>query len=326
MEQVNWGILGCGDVTEVKSGPAFNKIAHSKIEAVMRRNAEKAADYAKRHQIEKWYSKADELINDSKINAIYIATPPAPHKTYAIQSLKAGKPVYIEKPVTITVADAEELLQVQKNTSQKITVAHYRRALPLFLQLKEWISKEVIGEIRLIDLKLFQKLGSDKIAKTEENWRVNPEISGGGLFYDLAPHQLDILVFLFGKPIYYSGFSLNQEKNHQASDFTCGQALFQNNIPFQGVWNFNSHPENEVEKCEIIGSKGKIDFAFFGNQASLTVEGKTITMVFENPKHIQQNMIEKTVNYFLDKGENPCSLEDAIISLQIIETFGKSLS
>lgn len=326
MEQIYWGILGCGDVTEVKSGPAFNKVEKSKIEAIMRRNAEKAADYAKRHQIEKWYCNANELINDPKINAIYIATPPASHKAYALQSLKTGKPVYIEKPVTISVADAEEMLLAQKNTAQKITVAHYRRALPLFLQLKEWISKKIIGEIRLVDLKLFQKLGSDKIAKTEENWRVNPAISGGGLFYDLAPHQLDILAFLFGEPIYSSGFSLNQEKNHEAPDFTCGQALFQNNIPFQGVWNFNSHPDNEVEKCKIIGSKGKIEFAFFGNQASLTVEGKTIEMAFENPKHIQQNMIEKTVNYFLGTGENPCSLEESIISLKMIETFGKCLA
>jgi predicted dehydrogenase len=103
--KITWGILGCGDVTEVKSGPAFNKVENSAIEAVMRRNTEKAADYAKRHGISKWYDNADELINDENINAIYVATPPAPHKDYAIQSLKAGKNVYIEKPVTLTSAE-----------------------------------------------------------------------------------------------------------------------------------------------------------------------------------------------------------------------------
>src|SRR6476659_2182816 len=323
MDTINWGILGCGDVTEVKSGPAFNKIPHSKIEAVMRRNTDKAAGYAKRHQIAKWYSKADELINDSEINAIYIATPPAPHKDYAIQSLKAGKNVYIEKPVTIHVNDCEAIIAQKKKSSNKVTVAHYRRALPLFLKLKELIDQKTIGKIRLIDLKLFQKLGSDKIAKTEENWRINPEISGGGLFFDLAPHQLDILIFLFGEPLFFNGFSLNQAKDNSVADFTSGHILFKNNIPFQGVWNFNSHPDNEIEKCDIIGEKGKISFAFFGNQIELTVDGKTILMKFQNPQHIQQNMIEKTVNYFLGDGENPCSLEDALLSLKVMEAFGK---
>ena len=323
MKKVNWGILGCGNVTELKSGPAFNKVPHSKIEAVMRRNAAKAADYAKRHQIEKWYQNANDLINDTDVNAIYIATPPAPHKDYALQSLKANKNVYIEKPVTINVKDCEAIIEAKDKSSNKVTVAHYRRALPLFLKLKELIDQKIIGKIHLVDLKLFQKPDSDKIAKTEENWRVNPEISGGGLFFDLAPHQLDILIFLFGEPVHYSGFSLNQSKKEVVADVTLGQILFKNNIPFQGVWNFNSHPDNEVEKCDIIGEKGKISFAFFGNQITLTVEGKTIQMDFENSPHIQQNMIEKTVNYFLGNGENPCSLEDALLSLKIMEEFGK---
>ena len=86
MDQINWGILGCGDVTEVKSGPAFKKVTNSTIEAVMRRNAQKANDYATRHQISKWYAYAEELIDDENINAIYIATPPAFHKDYAIQA------------------------------------------------------------------------------------------------------------------------------------------------------------------------------------------------------------------------------------------------
>jgi predicted dehydrogenase len=323
MEKINWGILGCGNVTEVKSGPAFNKVPNSRIEAVMSRNAEKAADYAKRHQIAKWYDDADALINDDHINTIYVATPPAPHKDYAIQSLKAGKNVYIEKPVTINVKDCQAIIAEEKKSSYKVTVAHYRRALPLFLKLKELIDQKIIGEIRLIDLKLFQKPGSDKIAKTDDNWRVNPEISGGGLFFDLAPHQLDILIFLFGEPIYYSGFSLNQSKKEVVADFTTGQILFKNNVPFQGVWNFNSHPDNEIERCDIIGEKGKISFDIFGNQIVLTVDSKTIQMDFENPPHIQQHMIEKTVNYFLGNGENPCSLEDALLSLKIMEEFGK---
>lgn len=320
--KITWGILGCGDVTEVKSGPAFNKVANSAIEAVMRRNAEKAADYAKRHGIAKWYSNASDLINDENINAIYVATPPAPHKDYAIQALKAGKHVYIEKPVTLTAAECEEIIAVEKASSSKVTVAHYRRAQPMFVKLKELIDQNKIGEIRFIDLKLFQKLGSDAIAKTAENWRVNPEISGGGLFFDLAPHQLDILIHFFGKPLHYHGFSQNQSKQNNVADMTAGQILFRNNVVFNGVWCFNSHPDHEIEQCEIIGSEGKITFSFFSAKLSLTTGGKTIDFSFPPMQHVQQDMIGETVNYFLGEiEENPCSLEDALLSMKVMEMF-----
>ncbi|MBK0382644.1 Gfo/Idh/MocA family oxidoreductase [Pedobacter sp. SD-b] len=321
MENITWGILGCGDVTEVKSGPAFNKVANSKIEAVMRRNAEKAADYAKRHQIEKFYASADDLMNDDKINSIYIATPPSFHKEFAIQAMKAGKNVYIEKPVALNVAELNRMIEVEKQTGKKVTVAHYRRALPLFIKLKELIDHQIIGDVRLIDLKLLQKPNSEMIAKTDENWRLNPEISGGGLFYDLAPHQLDILVQIFGAPEKSFGFSVNQTRKTAADDVTIGQMLFKKDIVFNGIWNFNAHPDNEIEQCEIIGSQGKIIFSFFGNEMALVKNGQTEVFSFENPYHIQQNMIKKTVKHFLGKEENPCSLKDALLSLKIMESF-----
>ena len=321
--EITWGILGCGDVTEIKSGPAFNKVANSKIEAVMRRNAAKAANYAQRHHIKKWYDDATGLINDENINSIYIATPPAPHKEYALQALKAGKNVYIEKPVTLNVKECEELIAAEKASKNKVTVAHYRRALPLFLKVKELIDLKAIGDVRAINLQLFQRPNSTQIAQTDENWRVNPEISGGGLFYDLAPHQLDILIFIFGNPLYFNGFSRNQSKNSEVADITTGHILFKNDIVFNGIWNFNSLPENEIENCEIIGSKGKIEFSFFGHYLILNNEQGLESFSFVAPQHVQQNMIEKTVNYFLGEGENPCSLEDALMSLEVMENFGR---
>ena len=98
---VNWGIIGCGDVCEVKSGPAFNKVDSSKLVAVMRRNLDKAKDFAQRHAVPKYYADAADLINDAEVNAVYIATPPSSHEAYLEMALKAGKPVYVEKPVTV---------------------------------------------------------------------------------------------------------------------------------------------------------------------------------------------------------------------------------
>ncbi|UZJ63838.1 Gfo/Idh/MocA family oxidoreductase [Sphingobacterium sp. KU25419] len=82
---IKWGIIGCGDVTEKKSGPAFNKVSNSQLLAVMRRNGEKAADYARRHQVPLWYDDVNQILLNSEINAIYIATPPSSHLEYAIR-------------------------------------------------------------------------------------------------------------------------------------------------------------------------------------------------------------------------------------------------
>ena len=79
---LRWGIVGCGDVTEFKSGPAYQKTEGFELKAVMRRNEDKVKDYARRHGIEKYYTDADALINDAEIDAVYIAcllyTSPSP--------------------------------------------------------------------------------------------------------------------------------------------------------------------------------------------------------------------------------------------------------
>ncbi len=198
MKEIRWGIIGCGDVTEVKSGPAFNKVNQSKLVAVMRRNGAKAADYAQRHHVPKWYDDADQLINDPEVNAIYIATPPLSHEAYTIQALKAGKPVYVEKPMTLDAASAQRMTDTANKLKVKLCVAHYRRAQPMFLKIKALLDTHLIGDVRFVRLKMLQSPNPALVAKTTDNWRINPAISGGGLFHDLAPHQLDLMTYYFG--------------------------------------------------------------------------------------------------------------------------------
>ena len=207
MSIINWGIIGCGDVTEKKSGPAFNKIAGSSLMAVMRRDAQKAADYAHRHGVPNWYSHADEMMGQEDLNAIYVATPPSSHADYAIAALNNGFNVYIEKPVTRNAVEARKIAEVvKKYPGQKLTVAHYRRALPMFLKVKQLLADKLIGEVRTVQIRMWQSRKPALVANVADNWRVQPELSGGGYFHDLAPHQLDLMLFYFGEPEYYSGF------------------------------------------------------------------------------------------------------------------------
>ncbi len=320
-EEVRWGIIGCGDVCELKSGPAFSKVAHSKLVAVMRRDAEKAKDYASRHHVPKYYSDAQLLIDDPEVNAIYIATPPAQHEAYAIKAMAAGKPVYIEKPLALNADSCLRIHHESLKTQVPASGAYYRRALPLFEKVKALLAEKRIGDVKLINLNTLQSADKNIITKTPDNWRVNPALSGGGYFHDLSPHQLDLMYWFFGKPLDVRGRSLNQDKKYEAPDVTSVEAVFPGKIIFHGVWAFNVSETAVTDSCEIIGDQGTLKFSFFtGAKLEIKTNSGTEIIEFTNPPNIQHYMIDRVVRYFRGEGDNPCSPEDALVSMQMIDT------
>lgn len=319
LHEVRWGILGCGDVCEVKSGPAFNKVANSRLIAVMRRDRDKVIDFAKRHGVPKYYTDARDLINDPDINAIYIATPPASHEHYAVACMEVGKPVYIEKPVTLNSASCEKMLEASRALNVKASVAHYRRGLPLFQKVKSLIKSGAIGSPRLISCTTFQA-ATEKM-KAPGYWRTTPEVSGGGLFFDLAPHQLDIFYWLFGMPAVLHGYSGNQKGEYPAPDLTNVEALLGDGVYLHGIWSFNLHASSDRDVCEIFGETGCIRFSFFraADLEVITAGGsEKLTLAF--PENIQQPMIDAVVRFFRGEGENPCSLEDALVTMRVMDS------
>lgn len=323
MQTIRWGIIGCGDVTEVKSGPAFNKVTTSSLVAVMRRDAEKAKDYAARHGVPKWYDNANDLINDEEINAIYIATPPAFHEEYAIAAINAGKSVYIEKPMALNFASANMIAKVAEEKNIKVSVAHYRRGQPLFNKVKQLLKEKVIGEVRFARLEFYKKqLPEEALRIPKVAWRINPQIAGGGLFHDIAPHQLDLMYWFFGDIEKASGYATNQSNLYQADDIVSGNILFRSGIIFNGLWCFNIADENEKDLCEIHGSEGKMRFPIFEHKKiEIIKNGITEEILFEPLQHVQQPLIQKIVDYFLDKGPNPCSAEDGATVMHLLDEF-----
>jgi len=307
LNEVCWGIIGAGDVCEVKSGPALQFADNSKLVAVMRRDEDKAEDFALRHMVKKWYNDADELINDNDVNAIYIATPPNLHKYYTLKAAQAGKPVYVEKPMGRSYKECEEMVQACKNLGIPLFVAYYRRALPNILKVKEIIDSGVLGDIRFINIRMQKTLEPDILIGVKDlvNWRVDPEVSGGGYFYDLASHQLDVMDFIFGPIIEAKGFSLNQAGKYPADDITMGIFKFENGIIGHGVWAFNTSKISDIEVTIIEGSNGRVSFPFFGdNSVTLDIEGKAKEVFrFTISKHIQQPLIQTIVDELMNNGK-----------------------
>ncbi|MCC5930807.1 MAG: Gfo/Idh/MocA family oxidoreductase [Cyclobacteriaceae bacterium] len=298
MHKIQWGIIGCGEVTELKSGPAFNLTEGSSLHAVMRRDAEKAKDYAERHQVPKWYADSDDLLNDPEVNAIYIATPPDTHAHYTIKALALHKPVYVEKPMALNTAECEAMLEASIKYDTPLFVAYYRRALPYFLKVKRLIEDGHIGEPMHVEIRLLQPPKEDELEGTP-GWRVNPKISGGGHFHDLASHQFDFLDFLFGPIEKVEALHGNLGKLYESDDVVvAGFQAEKGNLYGAGIWSFSVPEFLKEDICIITGTEGQIRFSFFTTDYPVWLKTKTQELSFniQHPKHVQQDLIHQVVN------------------------------
>lgn len=300
---LRWGIIGCGAVTEVKSGPPYQTTPHFELYGVMRRNIGKAEDYAKRHGVSKVYPNADDLIFDPKIDAVYIATPPDTHKKYALKVAEAGKPCCVEKPMAPSYLDSLEIYNAFLAKGLPLFVAYYRRSLPRFLKIKEWLDQEKIGAVRHIRWQ-FNRPPNDLDLKKSYNWRTDETIAPGGYFDDLASHGLDLFTFLLGEMEEVYGTSVNQQDLYSAKDAIAACWTHKSGVLGSANWNFGTF--NREDRVEILGSNGRIQFSVF-NEEEIVLEDKNgIAPTFiENPSHVQQYHVENIMLHLLEGKEHP---------------------
>ncbi len=296
MKLISWGFIGCGEVTEIKSGPAFNDVNGSHIEAVMSRSEARARSYAERHHVPKWYTDAQELIDDPDVNAIYIATPPSSHATFAIMAMRAGKPVYVEKPLASNYDDCVRVNYISEQTGVPCYVAYYRRYLPYFQKVKSIIDKGILGTI--IDVNIRYSVPPREMDYDKENlpWRLNAEIAGGGYFYDMAAHQLDLLQHFFGVIVKAHGYYSNRAHLYDVEDTVSACFKFENGLVGSGSWCFVGHESAQEDCIDIVGEKGIVSFSVF-NYAPIhlmTSEGTTSIEV-ENPSYVQLPLIRSVI-------------------------------
>lgn len=287
---VRWGIIGCGDVTELKSGPAYNLIQGFELVAVMRRNILKAEDYAKRHHIPKFYGDADELINDPDVDAVYIATPPDTHAFYAMKVASAKKPCCIEKPMAPSYQECLDICSSFEEQNLPLFVAYYRRSLPKFDKVKSWLEEDRIGEVRSIHWTL-HKPPSKIDLSGDYNWRTDANVAPGGYFDDLASHGLDLFSYYLGTIKFAHGVSNNQQGLYSGMDNVSASWMHENGISGTGSWNFGAFKKED--KVTITGSKGRIEFSIFENDPLvLETDAGRDTLSIEHPTHVHLHHVE----------------------------------
>jgi predicted dehydrogenase len=315
METVRWGMIGCGDVAEVKSGPALQKAEGSALVAVMRRERAKAEDYARRHNVPCVHSDADSLIHDPDVDAVYIATPPSSHCDLALKAAAAGKPCLVEKPMAMNHAECLQMVEAFRAAQRPLWVAYYRRALPRFLKVRELLRARAIGRLTSIHVSVTAPLAAGEMVKA---WRFNTEIAGGGLFLDLASHYFDIVDFLAGPIEAAAGFALNTGGAYAAEDVTAAAFQIGGKVAGTGVWNFNAPVS--ADSIVLTGSEGEIATAVIADaDVVVTRAGQSNLYRFRNPPHVHQPLIQTIVDELRGKGTCESTGESGARSSWVME-------
>ena len=296
MRTIQWGMIGCGDVTEKKSAPSFSKIANSVLLGVTSRNMENASMYAKRHGIARVYPSASDMISDPDINAIYVATPPASHAEYATMAMEGRKPVYVEKPMARNYQECLEMIRVSEESGIPLFVAYYRRSMEYFIKVKELLDSGLIGKALLVQSSLFLPPRPEDRNIENPPWRLIPEISGGGYFHDMACHEINILEYFFGEVTEVDGLAVNRGGLYEPEDTVLATLKFKNGLVYSGAWTFVSSVRASSDIIEIIGEEGKIRFSCFSfTPIELMHKDRSDQFPILPPEHVQFPMIKQVV-------------------------------
>jgi len=300
---IRWGIIGCGNVTEVKSGPSFQLAAGSELAMVMRRDAARAEDYARRHGVPRWTTDADELIHDANVDAVYIATPPGNHLEYALRIAAASKPAYIEKPMARNYAECQRIVAAFEKVGLPLFVAFYRRRLPRFLQVKKLVDSDQLGRITMLSYRYVSTNWRD-IDPNKRPWRLEAGQSGGGIFMDMGCHALDIFDFILGPIESVEGMAANLASPYDVEDSVAMHCRFTSGALGVCSWSFAGAVRED--QIDIAGTRGRLTLSVFGNEP-LRLDSAAGAEQFDlpNPPHIQQPLIQSIVDQLQGHGVCP---------------------
>jgi 1,5-anhydro-D-fructose reductase (1,5-anhydro-D-mannitol-forming) len=309
MTTIRWGMIGCGDVAEVKSGPGFYKARDSRLVAVMRRNGALAADYARRHGVARWHADAEAIIAAPDIDAVYIATLTDSHCDYTLRCAAAGKHVYVEKPMAMNPAECRQMIAACAEAGVRLWVGYYRRALPRFLKIRDLVAEGAIGDVRLVRSQQFARLpATSAFASGAVPWRVDAALSGGGFFFEAACHTFDFLDFLFGPIEDVHGIAGNKAGAWEPEDTVVASYCFASGIFGCGAWCYAA--DHDFEMNEIVGSRGSL---FFSTSEPVPIRlvraGVTSEVAAGDPPHVHQPLIQTIVDELNGSGVCPSTGE-----------------
>ena len=306
MNKIRWGMIGCGDVTEIKNGPGLYKCRDSELTGIASRTEARARDWVKRHGHGRVFASVEELLACPDIDIVYIAVTPDAHRELAISCAKAGKHCYLEKPIAHSYAAAIEIQRAFAEAGKKIFVAHYRRGLPKTQKITELL--EEISPLRAV------RVFRTDARKVLPSWLGNPAVSGGGIFFEGDVHALDLLDYLFGP---FQSYRLDASGSGGLEDRVALTARGRDGVFISGLWQYRAYKEEDI--CEVYGDRGILSFQAThpcGKAILETAQGRR-EIVFPDEEHVGLPMEQMIVDELLGRGKCPSTLETAMRAFKI---------
>jgi 1,5-anhydro-D-fructose reductase (1,5-anhydro-D-mannitol-forming) len=247
-ENLNWLVVGIGDITTRRVIPAIQAEPRSNLYGVVSRDRAKGARYSDRV----WTDLA-EALRDQAIDAVYVATPVFLHAPQSIAALQAGKHVLCEKPVAMNYPEAVRMVNVAKESGKTLGIAYYRRMYPKLQRARQLLEQGAIGRPVLAEINCHDWF---QTKDGHRSWLVDPQQSGGGPLYDIASHRIDVLNFLFGKPARVSGHLSNLVRGLAVEDSATVMIDYENGV--RGIVDVRWHSHAPRDEFRIIGLDGEM--------------------------------------------------------------------
>lgn len=261
---VNWLVVGIGDITTKRVIPAIVEEPRSKLYGVVSRDRAKG----QRYTTKVWTDLGDAL-QDPAIDAVYVATPVALHGPQTMLALRAGKHVLCEKPVAMNHAQGREMAKTAGEAGRIFGIAYYRRLYPKVLRAKELIRMGAIGRPLLAEINCQEWFNAED---GQRRWLLDPELAGGGPLYDIGSHRIDVLNFLFGKPVRACGQLSNVVHDNPVED--CATLLIEYENGVRGVVDVRWNSRVPRDGFRIIGSEGEMNLTPLSGPTLVHPEGR----------------------------------------------------
>lgn len=202
---VRWGILGASGIAHRRTMPAIQQAPHATLQALMVRDMERARKLAEEHGARAYYDRVEDLLSDSTVDAVYVATPVHLHRDFVIQAAEHGKHVLCEKPMAMNAAEGREMIAVCSAQGVMLQVGLVLRFHPALRNVREIVGSGQLGmilEARAQLLKWMPRAG--------DAWRTKPDMAGGGVIMDIGSHAIDLLCYLLGDVAEVMAFTGNR--------------------------------------------------------------------------------------------------------------------
>ena len=300
LKQLKWGLIGCGDISRKRVAPALRDLANCDFVSVNRAQYDQAESFAREFDARKWFRTWEKLLQDSEIEAVYVATPVNLHCEQTVAAAEAGKHVLCEKPMGMNTAECDTMIEACRSNNVKLGVAYYRHHYPVIARIKEVISSGEIGGIVFAQINAFEYFNPQP--GVDRYWFMKKDLAGGGPMFDFGCHRIEVLLNIFGSIAVTEGFVGNLVFEREVDD--TATAFFHFDSGPNAVLNVTHAVYESQDTLDIFGTKGSIHVARL-NAGNMTVKTPDGERTEDHPPHanIHQPLVDDFTQAVLGDSE-----------------------